>query len=82
MRTAKTDQTGRMPRLIPVFAGRTGHFVVQRLLCGLVCLFAARLCLLKGLFINRAQPRAHRQGEVKRNSGRSFDHNFRFSYIF
>ena len=28
MRTVKTlDQTGRMPRLIRVFAGRTGHFV-------------------------------------------------------
>ena len=27
MRTAKTDQTGRMPRLIQVFAGRTDHFV-------------------------------------------------------
>ena len=27
MRTAKTDQTGRMPRLIWVFAGRTYHFV-------------------------------------------------------
>ena len=22
-----SDQTGQMPRLIPVFAGRTGHFV-------------------------------------------------------
>ena len=35
MRTAKTDQTGRMPRLIRVFAGRTCHFVgfvVRRLL--------------------------------------------------
>ena len=33
--TAKTDQTGRMPRLIWVFTGRTGHFVgfvVQRLI--------------------------------------------------
>ena len=27
MRTAKTDQTGRMPRLIWVFAGRTCHFL-------------------------------------------------------
>ena len=27
MRTVKTDQTGRMPRLIRVFAGRTCHFV-------------------------------------------------------
>ena len=27
MRTAKTDQTGQMPRLICVFAGRTCHFV-------------------------------------------------------
>ena len=27
MRTAKTDQSGRMPRLIWGFAGRTGHFV-------------------------------------------------------
>ena len=27
MRTGKTDQTGRMPRLIRVFVGRTGHFV-------------------------------------------------------
>ena len=27
LRTAKTDQTGRMPRLIWVFAGRTSHFV-------------------------------------------------------
>ena len=27
MWTAKTDQTGRMPRLIYVFAGRTNHFV-------------------------------------------------------
>ena len=26
MRTAKTDQTGRMPRLIWVFTGRTDHF--------------------------------------------------------
>ena len=26
-RTAKTDQTGRMPRLIRVFAWRTCHFV-------------------------------------------------------
>ena len=26
-RTAKTDQTGHMPRLIWVFAGRTGIFV-------------------------------------------------------
>ena len=27
MRTAKTDQTVRMHRLICVFAGRNGHFV-------------------------------------------------------
>ena len=27
MQTAKTDQTVWMPRLIRVFAGRTGHFV-------------------------------------------------------
>ena len=27
MRTAKTDQTGRMHRLICVFTGRNGHFV-------------------------------------------------------
>ena len=27
MQTAKTDQTGRMTRLICVFAGRTCHFV-------------------------------------------------------
>ena len=27
MPTAKTDKTGRMPRLIGVLAGRTGHFV-------------------------------------------------------
>ena len=27
MRTAKTDQTGWMPRLIRVFTGRKGHFV-------------------------------------------------------
>ena len=27
MRTAKTDQTGQLPRLIWVFAGRTCHFV-------------------------------------------------------
>ena len=27
MRTAKTDQTGWMPRLICVFAERNGHFV-------------------------------------------------------
>ena len=27
MRTVKTDQTGRMHRLICVFAGRNGHFV-------------------------------------------------------
>ena len=27
MRAAKTDQTGRMPRLIWVFAGCTDHFV-------------------------------------------------------
>ena len=27
MQTAKTDQTGQMPRLIWVFAMRTGHFV-------------------------------------------------------
>ena len=27
MRTAKTDQSGRMHRLICVFAGRHGHFV-------------------------------------------------------
>ena len=27
VRTAKTDQTGRMPRLIWVFSDRTGHFV-------------------------------------------------------
>ena len=26
-RTAKSDQTGQMPTLIRVFAGRTGHFV-------------------------------------------------------
>ena len=26
MRTAKTDQTGRMQSLIQVFAGCTGHF--------------------------------------------------------
>ena len=34
-RTAKTDQTGRMPRLIWVFAGRTDHFlgfVMRRLI--------------------------------------------------
>ena len=34
--TAKTDQTGRMPRLIWVFAGRTCHFVgfvTMRLIC-------------------------------------------------
>ena len=28
MRTAKTDQTGRMPRLICVFAGRTAILLV------------------------------------------------------
>ena len=35
MRTAKTDQTGRKPRLIWVFARRTCHFVgfVMRLIC-------------------------------------------------
>ena len=27
MQTEKTDQTGQMPRLIWIFAGRTGHFV-------------------------------------------------------
>ena len=27
MRTVNTDQTGRMPRLIRVFAGRTDHIV-------------------------------------------------------
>ena len=27
MQTAKTDQTGQMPRLVRVFVGRTGHFV-------------------------------------------------------
>ena len=27
MRTVKTDQSGRMPRLIGVFIGRTGQFV-------------------------------------------------------
>ena len=27
MRTAKTDQTGRMPRLISVYAGRAVRFV-------------------------------------------------------
>ena len=27
MRTVKTDQTERMPRLICVLSGRTGHFV-------------------------------------------------------
>ena len=27
MRTAKTDQTGQMPRLIQVFTGCTGNFV-------------------------------------------------------
>ena len=27
MRTVKTDQSGRMPRLIRVFAGHTCHFV-------------------------------------------------------
>ena len=33
-----TDQTGRMPRLILVFTGRTGHFVgfvMRRLICSL-----------------------------------------------
>ena len=37
MRTATTDQTGRLPRLIRVFTGRTCHFVgfVMRLL---ICL--------------------------------------------
>ena len=37
MRTTKTDQTGRMPRLILVFAGRTGDFagfVMHRLIYG------------------------------------------------
>ena len=33
MRTAKTDQTGRMPRLIGVFAGRTGNILLV-LSCG------------------------------------------------
>ena len=28
MRTANTHQTGRMQRLIRVFAGRTGHLVI------------------------------------------------------
>ena len=27
MRTVKADQTGQMPKLIWVFAGRKGHFV-------------------------------------------------------
>ena len=39
MRTAKTDQTGRMPRLICVFAGCTGHmdgFVMAWLISCLV----------------------------------------------
>ena len=38
MRTAKTDQTGRMTRLIWVFSGYTGHFVgfvMHRLICNL-----------------------------------------------
>ena len=27
MQTAKTDQTGQIPRLIQIFSRRTGHFV-------------------------------------------------------
>ena len=36
MRTAKTDQTGWMTRLIWFFAGRTGHFV-GFVMCRLIC---------------------------------------------
>ena len=42
MQTAKTDQTGRMPRLISVFTGCTGHFVgfvmLQLILCQKIAL--------------------------------------------
>ena len=50
MRTAKTDQTGRLPRLIWVFAGRTCHivgFVMMWLIyrsrnnCGFFSLYSA-----------------------------------------
>ena len=36
MDSENSDQTGRMSRLISVFAGRTGHFVgfvMRRLIC-------------------------------------------------
>ena len=56
MRTAKTDPTGQMPRLICVFAGRTGHFVgfvVLRL--NLIILFSLILVVVIGLFFINIQ---------------------------
>ena len=48
MRTAKTDQTGRMPRLIRVFAGRTCQFVgfVMRRLNYVSCMLVTRVMTL------------------------------------
>ena len=37
MRTARTDQTGLIARLIRVFAGHTGHFVMLRLIKHIIC---------------------------------------------
>ena len=48
MGTAKTDQTGRMPRLIGVFAGRTCHivgFVVTRLTLQTVFILLIIICI-------------------------------------
>ena len=44
MRTAKTDQTGRLPKLIRVFAGRTCHFVgfVMKRLIWFTCILFHR----------------------------------------
>ena len=46
MRTAKTDQTGQMPRLILVFAGRTCHFV------GSIFIIAIRRTMTVTLHVN------------------------------
>ena len=67
IRTAKTDQTGRMPRLIRVFAGRTGHFVGFVML-SLKCFYVvalARVAVLRLIFdLFMAEPLILKQAQL------------------
>ena len=72
-RTAKTDHTGRMPRLICVFAGHTSHFVgfVMRRLKNFVR-FESYLVLVGALYLDGES------GMSKLDDGIPFRHTFTY----